>query len=46
MKKIAFFGGSGGLGSQVIKELKNYNISSISSQYVDVTNKNVLLGHI
>ena len=40
MKKIAFFGGSGGLGSQVIKELKNYNISSISSQYVDVTNKN------
>ena len=40
MKKIAFFGGSGGLGSQVIKELKKYNVLSISSKQVDVTNEN------
>jgi NAD(P)-dependent dehydrogenase (short-subunit alcohol dehydrogenase family) len=35
MKNIAFFGGSGGLGTQVIKELKNYNISSIGSRQVN-----------
>jgi NAD(P)-dependent dehydrogenase (short-subunit alcohol dehydrogenase family) len=35
MKKIAFFGGTGGLGNQTIKYLNNYTIDSISSKTVD-----------
>jgi len=37
MKKIAFFGGSGGLGSQVIKFLDQYDVNSISSTSVNFT---------
>ena len=37
MKKIAFFGGSGGLGSQVIKFLDSYDVNSISSNAVNFT---------
>jgi NAD(P)-dependent dehydrogenase (short-subunit alcohol dehydrogenase family) len=37
MKKLAFFGGSGGLGSQVIKFLNQYNVNSISSTSVNFT---------
>jgi NAD(P)-dependent dehydrogenase (short-subunit alcohol dehydrogenase family) len=38
MKKITFFGGSGGLGSQVIPYLQNkYDVSSISSTIVNLT---------
>lgn len=35
MKKIAFFGGSGGLGNEVVKYLKNYNVDSIGSNVCD-----------
>jgi NAD(P)-dependent dehydrogenase (short-subunit alcohol dehydrogenase family) len=35
MKKIAFFGGTGGLGTQTIQHLNNYNIDSISSKIVN-----------
>lgn len=37
MKKIAFFGGSGGLGTKVIQHLTNYKVDSISSREVDLT---------
>jgi acetoacetyl-CoA reductase len=37
MKKLAFFGGSGGLGSQVIKFLNQYDINSVSSTSVNFT---------
>jgi len=38
MKKIAFFGGSGGLGSQVIPYLQSkYDISSVGSAVVNLT---------
>jgi len=38
MKKIAFFGGTGGLGSKTIKHLQgNYDIDAISSSNVDFT---------
>lgn len=37
MKKIAFFGGSGGLGTKVIQHLTNYEVDSISSREVDLT---------
>lgn len=37
MKKIAFFGGSGGLGSKVVEHLKGYEIDSVSSKQVDFT---------
>ena len=37
MKKIAFFGGSGGLGSQVIKFLDQYDVESVSSTLVNFT---------
>lgn len=36
MKKIAFFGGSGGLGTKVIKHLTNYDVDSISSREVNL----------
>ena len=39
MKKLAFFGGSGGLGSQVIKFLNQYNVNTISSSSVNCTNE-------
>lgn len=43
MKTIALFGGTGGLGSQVQPLLKtNYNIISIGSKDVDVTNYQVV----
>jgi len=35
MKKIAFFGGSGGLGIEVVKRLKNYDVNSIGSKLCD-----------
>jgi NAD(P)-dependent dehydrogenase (short-subunit alcohol dehydrogenase family) len=37
MKKIAFFGGSGGLGTKVIENLSDYDVDSISSKKVDFT---------
>lgn len=37
MKKIAFFGGSGGLGTKVIEHLSDYEVDSISSKKVDFT---------
>src|SRR5210317_2153777 len=37
MKKIAFFGGSGGLGTKVIEHLSNYEVDSISSKKVNFT---------
>jgi 3-oxoacyl-[acyl-carrier protein] reductase len=40
MKKIAFFGGSGGLGTKVIEHLTNYEVDSISSSQVDFTRDN------
>ena len=39
MKKIAFFGGSGGLGSKVVDHLSNYNVDVISSKKVNFTNE-------
>ena len=40
MKKIAFFGGSGGLGKEVINHLNGYEIDSISSKMVNLTSDN------
>lgn len=40
MKKIAFFGGSGGLGTKVIEHLTNYEVDSISSSQVDFLRDN------
>lgn len=40
MKKIAFFGGSGGLGTKVIEHLTNYKVDSISSRQVDFLRDN------
>ena len=38
MKKIAFFGGTGGLGSKIVTHLQDkYNINAISSSEVDFT---------
>lgn len=42
MKKIAFFGGSGGLGSKVVEHLKDYEIDSISSKQVDFTKQHTI----
>ena len=35
MKKLAFFGGSGGLGTKVIQHLTDYSVDSISSKKVN-----------
>jgi NAD(P)-dependent dehydrogenase (short-subunit alcohol dehydrogenase family) len=40
MKKVAFFGGTGGLGSQVVSYLKDYDVQSIGSLAVDFTKPN------
>lgn len=40
MKKIAFFGGSGGLGKEVIKHLNEYEIDSVSSKMVNLMSDN------
>ncbi len=40
MKKIAFFGGSGGLGKEIIKNLNGYEIDSISSKMVNLMSDN------
>jgi NAD(P)-dependent dehydrogenase (short-subunit alcohol dehydrogenase family) len=40
MKKIAFFGGSGGLGQEVIKYLNDYEIDSVSSKMVNLLSEN------
>lgn len=40
MKKIAFFGGSGGLGTKVIEHLTNYEVDSISSSQVNFLRDN------
>ena len=40
MKKIAFFGGSGGLGKEVIKHLSEYEIDSVSSKMVNLMSDN------
>ena len=37
MKKIAFFGGSGGLGSKTITHLSDYDVDSLSSKDVNLT---------
>jgi NAD(P)-dependent dehydrogenase (short-subunit alcohol dehydrogenase family) len=39
MKKIAFFGGTGGLGTQVTKHLTNYEVDQIGSLKVNLTSK-------
>lgn len=36
MKKLAFFGGTGGLGTQVVPLIQGYEIDSIGSQKVDL----------
>ena len=38
MKKIAFFGGSGGLGTKVIEHLTDYEVDSLSSKDVNLIN--------
>ena len=39
MKTVALFGGTGGLGSQLAPLLQEvYNVITIGSKYVDVTN--------
>ena len=38
MKTVVIFGGSGGLGKQVSKLMEGYNIISLGSKDVDVTN--------
>jgi 3-oxoacyl-[acyl-carrier protein] reductase len=40
MKKISFFGGSGGLGKEVIKYLDGYEIDSVSSKMVNLLSEN------
>jgi len=40
MKKITFFGGSGGLGTKVIQHLTDYRIDSISSREVNFVKSN------
>lgn len=40
MKKIAFFGGSSGLGVKVINHLSNYDVQSINSKLVDLRESN------
>tara|TARA_R110000772_G_scaffold17946_1_gene49818 strand:- start:58420 stop:59061 length:642 start_codon:yes stop_codon:yes gene_type:complete len=45
MKTIAVFGGSGGLGSQLVpylEESEQYNVISISSSDVDITNSDMV----
>jgi len=38
MKKIVIFGGSGGIGSSIVNLLNNYNITSLGSKDVNVSN--------
>ena len=38
MKKIAFFGGTGGLGTQIVPLLNDYDVESIGSQKVNLRN--------
>lgn len=46
MKKIAFFGGSGGLGSQVIPYLQSkYDISSVGSIVVNLTKDSDIINY-
>jgi len=39
-KTIALFGGTGGLGNQLIKYLKEYNVIPLGSKSVDIQNFN------
>jgi NAD(P)-dependent dehydrogenase (short-subunit alcohol dehydrogenase family) len=39
-QKIAFFGGTGGLGTEVVKNLTNYKVDSINSKKVNLTDEN------
>lgn len=45
MKKLAFFGGTGGLGTQVIPLLQSYEIDSIGSQKVDLRNPQAIAAY-
>jgi NAD(P)-dependent dehydrogenase (short-subunit alcohol dehydrogenase family) len=46
MKKIAFFGGSGGLGSQVIPYLQSkYDVSSVGSIIVNLTKSDDIINY-
>lgn len=45
MKKIAFFGGSGGLGTKVIQHLTDYEIDSISSRKVNFIKDNDIFNY-
>lgn len=38
MKKVAFFGGTGGLGSQVVSNLEEYQVDTIGSRAVNFQN--------
>lgn len=38
MKKIVIFGGSGGIGSSIVNLLNNYNITSLGSKDINVSN--------
>lgn len=45
MKKIAFFGGSGGLGTKVIQHLKDYQVEAISSKEVDFLTEDAIANY-
>lgn len=40
MKKISFFGGSGGLGTKIIPYLNDYNVDILSSKKINITDYN------
>lgn len=43
MKKIAFFGGTGGLGSKVTTKLSNYEVITVGSSNVDLSNEEQII---
>lgn len=45
MKKIVIFGGTGGLGSAVVKLLKNYDVTVLGSNDVDISNYHEVQNH-
>lgn len=45
MKKIVIFGGTGGLGSAVVKLLKNYDVTALGSNDVDISNYHEVQNH-
>lgn len=45
MKKIVIFGGTGGLGSAVVNLLKNYDVTALGSNDVDISNYHEVQNH-